>query len=80
MYYELDPVHFVTAADLIWNARLKLTKIELQLLNNVNDYIWLENQIRDRICLLGTCHKLANNPYIIDSFNPKEPMNCIVAL
>ncbi|KFM58434.1 hypothetical protein X975_13863, partial [Stegodyphus mimosarum] len=79
-YYELDPVHFVTAADSTWNAGLKLTKIELQLLNNVNDYIWFENQMRGGICLLGTRHKVANNPYIRDSFNPQKPTNYIVAL
>ena len=46
--FELDPVHFVTSAQLTFNAGLKMTKIELKLLHNMNDYLWFEKQIRGR--------------------------------
>ncbi|GBN80352.1 hypothetical protein AVEN_258587-1 [Araneus ventricosus] len=72
-YYELDPVHFVTSAELTWNAGLKFTKVELQLLSNVNDYIWFESQMRCGICFLGKRYEKANNPYISDTYNDSKP-------
>ncbi|GFX79921.1 c2H2-type domain-containing protein [Trichonephila clavipes] len=45
-YYELDPLHFLTSSELTWNAGLKFTKVELQLLSDVNDYIWFESEMR----------------------------------
>ena len=34
--YELDPVHFFSAPGLAWQACLKKTKVELQLLTDVD--------------------------------------------
>ncbi|GFV05398.1 uncharacterized protein TNCV_226091 [Trichonephila clavipes] len=79
-YYELDPIHFVTSAELTWNAGLKFAKVELQLLTNVNDYIWFESQMRGGICFLGKRHDKANNPYVVETYNEKKPHNYIVAL
>ncbi|GBN08354.1 hypothetical protein AVEN_87773-1 [Araneus ventricosus] len=79
-YYELDPVHFVTSAELTWNAGLKFTKVELQLLSNVNDYIWFESQMRGGICFLGKRYEKANNPYISDTYNDSKPHKYILAL
>ncbi len=79
-YYQLDPAHFITAAELTWNAGLKVTKIELQLLGDVNQYIWFESQMRGGICFLGRRHAVANNPYIPDSYNPDLPHSHILAL
>ncbi|GFR16049.1 c2H2-type domain-containing protein [Trichonephila clavata] len=79
-YYELDPIHFVTSAELTWNAGLKFTKVELQLLTNVNDYIWFESQMRGGICFLGKRHDKANNPYVAETYDEKKPRNYIVAL
>ncbi|GFS58235.1 uncharacterized protein TNCV_4916341 [Trichonephila clavipes] len=79
-YYELDPIHFATSAELTWNAGLKFTKVELQLLTNVNDHIWFESQMRGGICFLGKRHDKANNPYVVETYNEKKPHNYIVAL
>ncbi|GBO35192.1 hypothetical protein AVEN_41119-1 [Araneus ventricosus] len=79
-YYDLDPIHFVTSAELTWNAGLKFTKIELQLLTNVNDYIWFESQMRGGICFLGKRHAVANNPYLVESYDENKSHSYIVAL
>ena len=34
--YELDPAHFLTAPGLAWNACLKKTEVELELLTDNN--------------------------------------------
>lgn len=79
-YYSLDPVHFVTSADLTWNAGLKLSKVELQLFSDINDYVWVESQMRGGICFLGKRHATANDPYIPETYDPNEDNNYIIAL
>lgn len=78
-YYNLDPVHFITTADLTWNAGLKLAQIELQLLGNVNEYIWFESQMRGGICYLGKRHAIANNPFLTDTYDSGKDSSYIVA-
>ena len=34
--YELDPAHFLSAPGLAWKACLKKTKLELELLTNID--------------------------------------------
>ncbi|GFU88340.1 uncharacterized protein TNCV_847331 [Trichonephila clavipes] len=36
--YDLDPVHFITSTQLTWNASLKISEVELQLLGDVNEH------------------------------------------
>lgn len=79
-YYSLDPVHFVTSADLTWNAGLKLTKIELQLFSDINDYVWLQSQMRGGICFLGKRHATANDPYIPETYNSDKDNSFLIAL
>ena len=38
--YELDPAHFLSAPGLAWQACLKKTKLELELLTNI-DMLWM---------------------------------------
>lgn len=78
--YGLDPVHFLTAAQLTWNAGLKYTRVELELLTNVNDYIWLESGMRGGISFLGTRYASANSPYIPETYDSNKPQNHILAL
>ena len=44
--YELDPVHFLSAPGLAWQAYLKKTGIELELLTYNNLLIMIEKRIR----------------------------------
>ncbi|GFQ91679.1 c2H2-type domain-containing protein [Trichonephila clavata] len=78
--YHLDPVHFITSAQLTWNAGLKISKVELQLLGDVNEYLWFEKSMRGGVCLLGRRHAIANNLYIAENYNKKLPSNYILAL
>ncbi|GIX84040.1 c2H2-type domain-containing protein [Caerostris darwini] len=78
--YHLDPVYFITSAQLTWNAGLKIIKVELQLLGNVNEYLWFEKSMRGRVCLLGRRHAIANNPYRSENYDETLPSNYILAL
>ncbi|GFY30299.1 uncharacterized protein TNCV_4065501 [Trichonephila clavipes] len=78
-FYKLDPCHFITAADLTWNAGLKYIKVELELFSDINMYLWIENSIRGGICFVGKRYALANNPFI-PGFNKHEEESYIIAV
>ena len=44
--YELDPVYFVSAPGLAWQACLKKTGVKLELLTNYDMLLMVENGIR----------------------------------
>ncbi|GFQ88987.1 uncharacterized protein TNCT_312881 [Trichonephila clavata] len=78
-YYDLDPVHFLTIADMTWHAGLKFTCQELKLFSKVEDYVLLESQMRGGMCFLAQRYARANNPYL-SCYNPSEPSSYIVNL
>ena len=45
-HYELDPAHFFTTPGLAWDAMLKMTKVELELLGDVDQLLMIEKGIR----------------------------------
>ena len=59
--YELDPAYFVSAPGLAWQACLKKTKVELELLTDY-DILMTEKGIRGGICQASHRHVKANNP------------------
>ena len=62
--YELDPVHFLSAPGLQWQACLKKTKIELELLTDIDMLLMVEKGTRGGICQARHRHAKANNKYM----------------
>ena len=62
--YELDPAHFLSAPGLAWQACLKNTQVELELLTDNNMLLMFEEGIRGGMC--QTTHRYAevNNKYM----------------
>ena len=48
--YELDPVKFISAPGLAWQAALKKAKVNLELLIDINMLLIIEKGIREGIC------------------------------
>ena len=63
-YYKLDPCHYYTAPGLAWDACLKLTKQELQLLTDYDMLMLFEKGIRGGISHISKRYAEANNKYI----------------
>ena len=59
--YELDPAHFLSAPGLAWQACLKKTKVELELLTDIDMLLMIEKGIRGGICQAIYRHAKANN-------------------
>ena len=62
--YGLDPAHYYTAPGLSWDAMLKKTKVELELLTNVDMYRFFELGIRGGISVVSHRYAKANNKYL----------------
>ena len=63
-YYKLDPCHYYTAPGLAWDACLKLTKQELQLLTDYDMLMMFEKRIRGGISHISKRYAEANNKYM----------------
>ena len=62
--YELDPVYFVSAQGLAWQACLKKTKVKLELLRDYDMLLMVENELRGGICQATHRYAKANNKYM----------------
>ena len=69
--YELDPAHFLSLPGLAWQACLKKTNIELELLTDYDMLLMLEEEIRGGICHSIQRYAKANNKYM-KGFNNNE--------
>ena len=61
--YNLDPRHSYTLLGFSWQAMLKMTKIELELISDSDIYLFLMDIIRGGICVVNKKHVIANNIY-----------------
>ena len=69
--YELDPAYFLSAPGLIWNACLKKTEVELELLTDVNMLLMFEEGIRGVITQPSHRYAEANYKYVKNVFRYK---------
>ena len=70
--YELDPAHFVSLPGLAWQACLKKTNVELELLTDYDMLLMVEEGIRGGICHAVQRYAQANNKYMNDYDKKKK--------
>ena len=63
-YYRLDPLHYVTSPGLAWDAMLKMTKINLELITDIDMQLFIEKGLRGGISYIAHRHAEANNKYM----------------
>ena len=71
-HYGLDPAWYISAPGLAWNAALKITKVQLELLNESDILLMIESGIRGRISTISHRHAKANNEYMGTEFHPTK--------
>ena len=70
--YELDPAHFLSLPGLAWQACLKKTNIELELLTDYDMLLMVEEGITGGICHSIHIYVKANNKYMKNYNNNEE--------
>ena len=75
--YELDPAHYYTAPGLAWDAALKVTDVNLELLSDIDMLLMIEKGIRGGVSMVSNRYGKANNKYMGDKFNSNEPSKYI---
>ena len=69
--YNLDCCYYYTAPGLSWSAMLKYTKIELELITDMDKYLFVGSSIRGGISQISTRYSKTNNSYM-NEYNPNE--------
>ena len=75
--YNLDTAHYYTAPGLAWDAALKLTEVELELLSDLDMLLMVQKGIRGGVSMISNRYGKANNKYMGKSFKDKEPSKYI---
>ena len=78
--YKLDPAHYYTAPGLAWDAALKITEVELELLSDIDMLLMVEEGIRGGVSMISNRYGKSNNKYMGNKFNPSEPSKYITYL
>ena len=78
-YYRLDPLHYITSPGLAWDAMLKMTKINLELITDIDMQLFIEKGLRGGISYIAHRHAEANNKYI-KNYDPDKPSSYIMYL
>ena len=75
-HYKLDPCHYYTAPGLAWDACLKETKQDLELLKDYDMLMMFEQGIRGGISHISKRYAEANNKYMTN-YDKSQPSSYI---
>ena len=72
--YELDPAHYCMLPTFTWDAMLKYTRVELELLTDVDMLLFVERGIRGGLSQCSHRYARANNKYLPTSmYDASQP-------
>jgi len=69
--YGLEPAAFYSLPGMSFSAALKYTKVELELLTDIDMVMFFEKSMRGGVCQVSKRHAIANNKYM-ENYNPSE--------
>ena len=78
-YYKLDPCHYFTSPGLSWDAMLKMTNIQLELMTDIDMFQFIEKGMRGGISYIANRYGKANNKYMRE-YDKKAPSKYIMYL
>ena len=78
-YYGLDPCHCFSSLGLSLNARLKMTRKELDLISDLYMHLFIEKGMRSGIFYISKRHSKANNKYM-ECYDSSEKSKYIIYL
>ena len=79
-FYKLDPLHYYTTPGLAWDAALRMSRVDFELITDENMYNFIENSIRGGISTISTRHDRANNPSFPTTYDSNLPNQNLIHL
>lgn len=76
--YQLDALHYVTLPSFAYDAMLRLTKIELELLIDIDKILFLEKGCRGGLSQVSHRYAKANNKYMKKNYDPSKDQETII--
>ena len=77
--YGLDPCHYYSAPGLSWDALLRMTGVNLDLISDLDQQLFIEKGMRGGISTITHRHAVANNKYM-KNHNPKVESSYLIYL
>ena len=77
--YKLDTLHYIPSPGLAWDAMLKMTGINLELITDIDMHLFIERGMRGGISNITHRHAKANNKYM-KNYDPDKPSSYIMYL
>ena len=78
-YYGLDPCHYFSSPELSCDTMLKMIEIELELISDIDIYLFIEKGMKGSISYIAKRFRKANNEYM-QSYDDKKPRKYITYL
>ena len=78
-HYRLDPCHYYSAPGLSWDALLRMTGVNLDLISDFNAQLFIEKGLRGGISTITHRHAVANNKYM-KNYNPEVESSYLIYL
>uniref|UniRef100_A0ABD2WMC5 DNA-directed DNA polymerase n=1 Tax=Trichogramma kaykai TaxID=54128 RepID=A0ABD2WMC5_9HYME len=70
--YELDPAHYYTTPGYSWDAMLLYTRVQLELLTDIDMLLFIEKGIRSGVSQCCCRYSEANNRYMGNEYDPTK--------
>ena len=81
LHYKLDPAWYYTTPGVAWDACLKMSKVELELLHNQDMLLMIEKGTFGGVSMISTRYGKANNKYMKEKdgrdYDPSKPLTYI---
>ena len=78
-YYKLDPANYFSSPGLSWDAMLKMTNIQLELMTDIDMFQFIEKGMRGGISYIANRYGKANNKYMKE-YDENKPSKYIMYL
>ena len=71
-YYNLDPAHYLSCPGFSWDAMLKMTIINLELITDIDMYHMVETGLRGGVSYIANRYSKPNNKYLSEYYKNKD--------